>query len=289
MEEEEKINVSEQKTGSFLLNLKQSPIDDRDFVAESIYSEDVAIPKTLDLRPSLQPVINQGSQGTCSAQVAACMQEYQGYIDKKLKLRGANDKFSAQFVYNLREEPGLSGMTPRETMKIMNKEGICREFLLEYGLIQLPDQMSTNAYNDAENFKIKNYAQISSVEGLKKALVKDGVCYIAFPVFNESPHMWKAQQGETNKGGHAVSVVGYNNQGFILRNSWGDSWADNGYTIFPYDDWGMQWEVWTTIDAESFLPNFDAADYMRPIKASHLLWFSAALLVLWNLFFKEQK
>lgn len=285
MEEEE--NVSIQKTGTFLLNQRPSPIDQRDFVAEAIYSDDVAIPKTLDLRPFLQPVINQGSQGTCSAQVAACMQEYQSYIEPGVNLRGDNDKFSPQFVYNLREEPGISGMSPRETMKIMNKIGICREFLLEYGLVQLPDQISTDAYNDAENFRIKNYAQISTIEGLKKALVKDGVCYICFPVFNESPRMWKAEQGETTKGGHAVSVVGYNEKGFILRNSWGDRWNDNGYTIFPYEDWGMQWEIWTTIDAESFLPNFDAADYVRPIKSRYLLWASAAVLLIWNLFFKK--
>jgi len=285
--EENGFNISEQKTGRFLLNLKRSPIDNRDFVAESIYPDDIEIPKTLDLRPYLQPVTNQGSQGTCSAQVAACMQEYQAR--KELKLTGENNKFSPQFVYNLRTEPGYSGMTPRETMKIMHNDGIPREFLYEYGLIQMPDQISADAYNDAKNFRIKNYAQISTIEALKKALVKDGVCYICFPVFNESPHMWKAAQGETDKGGHAMSVVGFNKKGFIIRNSWGDRWADNGYTIYPYSDWGAHWEIWTTIDAESFLPEFDVEDYVRPIKASHMLWASAAILLLWNFFFKETK
>jgi len=284
--DEENINVSEQSTGRFLLNLKRSPIDDRDFVAETIYSEDVPIPKTLDLRPFLPPVTNQGSQGTCSAQVAACMQEYQA--KKELKLFGDNAKLSPQFIYNLREEPGMSGMTPRETMKILNTDGVCREFLQEYGEIQSADQMSTDAYNDADNFRIKNYAQISTIEALKKALVKDGVCYICFPVFNETDRMWKAAQGETDKGGHAMSVVGYNHEGFTIRNSWGDRWAKNGYTTYPYTDWGAHWEIWTAIDAESFLPDFDAADYVRPIKASHLLWGSAAVLLLWNLFFKEK-
>ncbi len=286
MDEENNYNVSEQRTGRFLLNLERSPIDKRDFVAESIYSEDIAVPKSLDLRPYLQPITNQGSQGTCSAQVAACMQEFQAR--KELNLTGTDDKFSPQFVYNFRGEPGLSGMTPRETMKILHKDGVCREFLYEYGLIQLPGQMSTDALNDAQNFKIQNYAQISTIEGLKKALVKDGVCYICFPVFNESPRMWKAAQGETDKGGHAMSVVGFNNSGFIIRNSWGDRWADNGYTIYPYEDWGAHWEIWTTIDAESFLPEFDAADYIRPIKASHLLWASAGILLLWNFFFKDK-
>jgi len=33
-------------------------------------------------------------------------------------------------------------------------------------------------------------------------------------------------------GGHAVCVVGYTKQGtFIVRNSWGDGWGDNGFAF----------------------------------------------------------
>ena len=30
-------------------------------------------------------------------------------------------------------------------------------------------------------------------------------------------------------GGHAVSIIGYDNNGFIIKNSWGKEWGDNGY------------------------------------------------------------
>jgi hypothetical protein len=49
-------------------------------------------------------------------------------------------------------------------------------------------------------------------------------------------------------------VVGYNEEGFIIRNSWGDDWGTDGYTVFPYDHWGLHREIWTTIDAESGQP-----------------------------------
>jgi C1A family cysteine protease len=37
-------------------------------------------------------------------------------------------------------------------------------------------------------------------------------------------------------GGHAVLLVGYNNftQRFIVKNSWGSNWGDNGYFYMPY-------------------------------------------------------
>lgn len=36
-------------------------------------------------------------------------------------------------------------------------------------------------------------------------------------------------------GGHAVLIVGFTDDGFIIKNSWGRPWADNGYAIVSYD------------------------------------------------------
>lgn len=277
----EEYNKIQQPTGRFMLNLERSPIDKRDFIAEAIFPDDVTIPKELDLRPYLTPVVNQGEQGTCSAQVAKCMKEYQ---ELKLQgLKGEEGTMSAQFIYNLRSEPEYQGMTPRETMQILQKEGICRELIYPYGTIEYPDYMPTDAFSDASNFKIQHYAQLSTQEGVKKALVKNGVCYICFPVFNEGARMWKPQQGEQDMGGHAMAVVGYNSKGFIIRNSWGSRWGDNGYTTYPYEDWGCHWEIWTTIDKESAWPEIDVQDYKIPIKSSTLLYAGAAALAFYAL------
>ena len=43
--------------------------------------------------------------------------------------------------------------------------------------------------------------------------------------------MWIPEGKEDHQGGHAMTAVGYNNDGFN-RNSWGNTWCNNGYCIF---------------------------------------------------------
>jgi pimeloyl-ACP methyl ester carboxylesterase len=39
------------------------------------------------------------------------------------------------------------------------------------------------------------------------------------------------------QGGHAFALVGYNEDGFIVQNSWGESWGLKGFAVMHYDDW----------------------------------------------------
>ena len=46
---------------------------------------------------------------------------------------------------------------------------------------------------------------------------------------------------ETREGlpdaGHAFAIVGYTERGFVIHNSWGDTWGAGGFAILPYADW----------------------------------------------------
>ncbi len=44
------------------------------------------------------------------------------------------------------------------------------------------------------------------------------------------------REGRANDG-HAVAIVGYTREGFIIQNSWGPSWGHKGFAILPYEDW----------------------------------------------------
>ena len=229
----------------YLFNLEKSPVDPKDFMLEAIYPDPVKLPIVWDLRPQMRPIRDQGRQGTCSAQTAAAMKEWQENADVQFK-----ENMSPQFIYNLRANQGTGGMTPKDTMGILFKIGIVPEKSYPYNTFK---KATAAQLKQAKSYKIQGYAQINTVDALKKALFANGPCYIAFPVYNpESMEFWKPTNPKQQmQGGHAVCVAGYLKDKFIIRNSWSANWGDKGYTYLPFSDWGMQWEAWTTIDAET--------------------------------------
>ena len=233
----------------YLLNARPSPTDNRDLHIESLLSTKILTTNFVDHRNDLLSVRNQGTQGSCAAQTAACMKEWQERQDVNFQ-----DYMSPQFIYNNRENQESEGMYPRDVMKILINKGSCREVEYPYGNIESPEDIGVEIYTSASKYVIKNYARIFSLEGCKKALLDNGPCLIAFPVYHYGTNMWKKQEeAQEMSGGHAMTLVGFDEEGFIIRNSWGDSWGDNGYCTYPYTDWGSHWEIWSTIDAESFV------------------------------------
>lgn len=232
------------------LNIKKSPTDKRDYIFRSTYKN---IPSFLNLSNDLNPVRNQGKQGTCYAQSVATMKEWQEKKDN-----GFNEYMSPQFFYNNRQNMyddnpnNDNGMYSRDVMKLLKKIGICKEYDYKYGRIENKKDIPKDIYLKAQKYIIKGYARIYNLESLKISLNNNGPCLITFPVYNYGPRFWKSNNlDEKMNGGHAVTVVGYNLEGFIIRNSWGTEWADKGYTIYKYYDWGSHWEIWTTTDIKN--------------------------------------
>jgi hypothetical protein len=234
-----------------LLNEFMSPHDSRDFVVESSLNPNQKYPASLDLRPDLPEVWDQGLDGPCSAFSVAAIKNWQEKMDY-----GLTNKLSYDFVYDLRSNKPESGMYPRDTMKILQKYGIPTSDTYSKN-VKRRDANRKNftppqpVLDEASNHKIKSYARVNTIDGLKQALWKFGPCYLAMPVFNGSPNFWKPGFREKMIGGHALVIVGYNSRAFILRNSWGKDWAYEGHTFYPYSDWGSHWEIWSLIDEDS--------------------------------------
>jgi len=49
-------------------------------------------------------------------------------------------------------------------------------------------------------------------------------------------------------GGHAFAIVGYNQHGFIVQNSWGEDWGLDGFALLTYADWlANSTDAWASV------------------------------------------
>ncbi len=222
---------------------------------ESCMRTRFALPRSIDLRPDLLAVRDQMDTSQCVAFSVACVKEYQEYIE-----HGMREYFSPQFVYDLRENSG-DGMYLPNAMTILKNTGCATEREHPFRLPPSP-----GALQQAANYRIDRYAVVNSTQSLKQALVEQGPCIISFPVYNSGPRFWAGGNG--NGAGHCVAVVGYDDdrRHFILRNSWGRLWGENGYTYYSYDDWGSHWEIYSSVDAVSETVDPSVVDDDTPAK-----------------------
>lgn len=99
-----------------------------------------------------------------------------------------------------------------------------------------------NACDDwqSKTIKAQSYTRVNqTVAALKAALYNRGPVYTGYMVYEDFSsytsgiyeHTWGAAQG-----GHAVVIVGYDDtkQCFIVKNSWGTGWGENGYFRIAY-------------------------------------------------------
>ena len=89
--------------------------------------------------------------------------------------------------------------------------------------------------------KITKYYRLGSEINIKSGIMLFGGVIIGLRCYNDSAVFWKGSQ---LLGGHAVTLTGWEKDGFILQNSWGTSWGKNGITIFPFSDINHIREAW---------------------------------------------
>lgn len=93
-------------------------------------------------------------------------------------------------------------------------------------------------------------------------------------LMSDSYGLWtyKAEQSQTI-GGHAMCVLGYNDYkhggAFLVRNSWGSSFGDNGNLWIKYSDFrSVVAEAWIIIPDDSKENHYSSADYSFDIKST---------------------
>ena len=204
-----------------VFGFKKSKLDGN----ENIFSapSQMSLPEAFSLKNYLPKVMDQGSNPTC----VPC--SLSANINWKLNLEHGDNKMDNKVkIFEIFDPYGDEyGMTFKDAFSHLKNEGV-----------------STTE----GNFKIKRYAMIKSGLALKYAIYANGPCVGALPVYDTySSKFWDKNRGEF-LGGHAIAIVGWNNEGFIIRNSWGTSYGDKGYAVIPYEEINRFYEIWTVID-----------------------------------------
>lgn len=220
--------------------------DDRDMKFQLPLSMTAtAVPKSVDLRPLCPEVYDQGDLGSCTAQAVGFLCHYNWIQQKK------PNPFvpSRLFIYFCeRELEGTinydSGAYIRDGLKVINKKGYPPERHWPYVIRNYRKRPLLDAYTAALKNIVKDYGRVEQDETSMKACLASGFpIVIGFYVYESFMENKVALTGiipmpeekESIIGGHAVAIVGYNAQGWIVRNSWGKSWGMDGYCIMPYE------------------------------------------------------
>lgn len=234
--------------------LKPDSVDARDFLFTPKTKE---LPKQVDLREKMSPIVDQGQLGSCTSNALVS-----GLREYLLLQEGKDVRLSRLYHYwHERALEGTvdedSGATLRDGMKVLKKFGVCPEEDFPYQIERFTEQPSKKAEEDAGQFKITEYHRVPTFNKLKAALAERLPVAIGIMVFESFESEEVAQTGivpmpkwyEKELGGHAMLAVGYDDekQHVIVRNSWGDQWGDGGYCYLPYDYFTHRivFDMWT--------------------------------------------
>lgn len=179
---------------------------------------------------------------------------------------------SPRMLYHLArlydEWPGedYDGSSCRGAMKGWHRHGVCSEKLWPYFVRRKAKFVEPKLgwQEDAATRPLGAYYRIAkeSVADLQAAIFEVGAVFCSGEVHsgwdladwdpqdNREGHVWapdpevkfampiiQSPPPEEEKSGHAFALIGYNEQGFIVQNSWGPSWGYHGFAVLPYADW----------------------------------------------------
>lgn len=242
---------------------KPDPPDARDFHGSLTMAEQaIVLPASVDLRSKMPPIYDQGQLGSCTANAIAGALEYQEW--RQAETTGTPSRLF--IYYNERAMEGTinqdAGAVIRDGIKSVATLGAPNETDWPYVISKFKQKPPAQAYTDALQHKAINYAHpYRSSYYFKLALANKHPIIFGFTVYESFESGQVADTGwvpfpdvytEQILGGHAVVAVGYlmhnSHLYFIVRNSWGTNWGDNGYCYMPASillDTNMSSDFWT--------------------------------------------
>lgn len=217
----------------------------------------------IDLVPA---ILDQGQEGACTGFALAAV------VNFLLARRGIQRRVSPRMLYELArrydEWPGerYEGSSARGAMKGWVRHGVCEAEAWpndRTGAGHFTPGVAQSALaNPGGAFYRVMHRQVRDMHA---ALAETGILYVTLMVHGgwsePGPRTVTVTDGAADKprrltlpvitrqgkadGGHAVAIVGYTREGFVIQNSWGKDWGKGGFALLPYEDYMLHaTDVW---------------------------------------------
>ena len=220
-----------------------SPIDIRDY--RICAENDLPAEYTC---PNLTKIKNQGSKPTCAAHAVASLVEYHHQ-------RQTNDyeAMSTEFIYGYREPTYHQGdgMVIRNALNTIRQLGdpYERDCPGNHDVAEAKKRVQADLDNLkqlAYPHRVSTYYRCYNEKDIKTALMKHGPVITSMNTYDGAKlvndvYTWDPK---ANYGRHCVLIVGWDERGWLIQNSWGNSYGGDGRFIIPYnyklnESWGI--------------------------------------------------
>lgn len=206
-----------------------------------------AIPLAKDLRESWWKIGNQGSTGSCVgwASTDSVLRWHlvkAGRLTKtqllSIRFTWMASKETDEFVNRPETFIDAAGTSLKAALVIQKKYGSVMESLLPFTGGMAGGNPNTFFANAATR-KISSYFSLTvpgtdKLKAFRTWLANNGPILVRLDVDSTwdgvgTDGKLTTYHRESTRGGHAVALVGYTKDHFIVRNSWGEGWADKGF------------------------------------------------------------
>jgi C1A family cysteine protease len=205
------------------------------------------LPPSVDLRHFLTDIEDQGNTNSCVANAVAGAYEYLA----KRHLGEDAYNVSRLFIYfNARmaqeSEAEDNGSFICDAIEGLREHGACSEETWPFEESSVTDEPSDDAYDEAARFLVESSELVPvDLDAWRHCLAEGYPIIFGIALFNSFdqqrkkglvPMPLQSESSRGDHGNHAMLCVGYSDTDklFIVRNSWGNGWGDDGYCYIPY-------------------------------------------------------